>query len=250
MTDLKLKELLELWSFDLTTEDFPSGRLHVVSYEGVEEISSLYHFDIHALVDQDDFEELDRKLFGSRATLTVGGRSPAKRVVHGVITRVDVEGLTGDRQGRHMLRLRLSPKLRILRHRRNSCISQDSTTQEIVSSLLDAHQIKHEWRLSRTYGEREYCVQYQETDYDYICRILAEDGIFFFFASATHESEETVVFADSAAACRPIDGSATLEFCDSEGEMFDRSDRVTRFARQTRVRSCATRVQRYDFERP
>ncbi len=249
-TDLKLNELVERLSFDLETEDFPSGQLHVVSYEGVEEISSLYHFDIHALVDQDQFDELDRTLFGSKATLTVGGHDSNTRAVHGIISRLDIEGVSGDQEGRHLLRLRLSPKLSTLQYRRNSRISQDATTESIVSALLDTHEIKHQWLLSRSYQPRRYCVQYRETDYDYIRRILAEDGIFFFFSSAPSGSEEMIVFGDTAAICKSIEGSSTLEFSDSEGEMFDRGDRVNRFARQTCVRTSATRVQRYDFERP
>ncbi len=243
-------ELLDYWSFDFMTADYPMGQLQVVSYQAVEEISALYHFDIQILVDEDDYEELERNLLGRAGTLTIAGHPLSQRVAHGVVTRVDAEGVSGDKDGRHKLSLRLSPALAKLRHRQNSRIYRDSSCKDIVSSLLDSYGIRHEWRISAKHTARDYCVQYQETDYAFIERLLADDGIYFFFESVIGDDRETVVFADDAATCQAIAGSGVLEFSDSEGEMFERGGSVSRFFRRSQIRPGSTRVQRYDFERP
>jgi type VI secretion system secreted protein VgrG len=249
-TALDLEALRQLWSFDFTTRDYPAGQLRVASYHAVEQMSELYYFDIQILVDENDYDEVERKLLATAGTLLLGGDSLSERVVHGIVTRVDVEGMSGDRQGRHKLTVRLSPTLSLLQHRQNSRIFQDVTCQSIVSSLLDSYRIHHEWRLSGKYTARSYCVQYQETDYDFIRRILADDGIYFFFESKPGDTEELLVFGDDAAACQAIAGASSLRFSDSEGEMFNSGEAVSRFARRAQVRPASLRIQRYDFERP
>ena len=57
------------------------------------------------------------------------------------------------------------------------------------------HGIQHrEWQLNAEHEKREYCVQYRETAYDFICRLLEEEGIFFYFRH--DEKNHTVVFSD------------------------------------------------------
>ena len=56
-----------------------------------------------------------------------------------------------------------------------------------------------ETRLQRTYPRREYCVQYRETDLEFVLRLLASGGVTFFFRH--HERTETLVLCDGAHAC-------------------------------------------------
>ena len=66
--------------------------------------------------------------------------------------------------------------------------SRTRPSSEIVDSVLGDYGISHkEWRLNGEHPKRDYCVQYRETAYDFICRLLEEEGIFFYFR---HDDEK------------------------------------------------------------
>ena len=71
-------------------------------------------------------------------------------------------------------------------------------------------------QLSGTYGSREYCVQYDETAFDFISRLMEEEGIFYFFtfANGTH----TMVLADAASAHKDCADATDMQyFPDQDG---------------------------------
>lgn len=77
----------------------------------------------------------------------------------------------------------------------NNRVFQNKTTGEIVTGIFDGHGFgDYRLKLSGSYTPREYCVQYSETDFAFVSRLLEEEGIFWFF---THEEgRHTLVLAD------------------------------------------------------
>ncbi|MCP6134070.1 contractile injection system protein, VgrG/Pvc8 family, partial [Klebsiella pneumoniae] len=64
--------------------------------------------------------------------------------------------------------------------------------------------------LSRSYREREYCVQYRETSFDFVSRLMEEEGIYYFFR---HEQERHVlVLADAYGAHLQAPGYESVPF--------------------------------------
>lgn len=93
--------------------------------------------------------------------------------------------------------VQLVPSIARLALRHNSRIFQDQNVQTIVETLLDEMGITHYgWALRKEHAMREYCVQYRETDLDFIERILAEEGIFYYFEHK--DGEHTILFADDS----------------------------------------------------
>jgi type VI secretion system secreted protein VgrG len=116
-----------------------------------------------------------------------GGR--AKNVVRcGLVTRAEALPADG---GFAQYRLTIEPPFALLRHRRTSRVFQDMTVPEIVETILDEH-IRDNPTIGATFGycfhlwererrERSYCLQYRETDLEYIERLLAEEGLAYRF---------------------------------------------------------------------
>jgi type VI secretion system secreted protein VgrG len=116
-----------------------------------------------------------------------GGR--AKNVVRcGLVTRAEALPADG---GFAQYRLTIEPPFALLRHRRTSRVFQDMTVPEIVETILDEH-IRDNPAIGATFGyrfeiletarhERSYCLQYRETDLEYIERLLAEEGLAYRF---------------------------------------------------------------------
>ncbi|MEJ7728287.1 MAG: type VI secretion system tip protein TssI/VgrG [Polyangiaceae bacterium] len=166
------------------------------------------------------------------------------RRIGGVITRVRerarVEGAT--RVG-----VTLESPLAALRWSRDHRIFQESTTEDIVSTLLEEHGVAAaavEWRLSATYPTREVCTQLGEETLSFVTRILEEDGIFHF---VEHREDGTVVvFGDSASAYAATTPAEVL---------FHTSDLLTErgvreLALVEEVRPAKVTLRDHDFKRP
>ncbi len=222
-----------------------AGNLQLVSFRGTERLSRPYRFNILLRVACSDVATLEHTLVGQRAALILGGA--IGRTISGVITRASIRGVTGDRHGVHHCKVELVPRLRLLGHGKNSRIFQHQTVMQMVDAVLEPKGIERDWKLSREYVQREYRVQYQESDLCFIERTLAEEGVFYFFEH--RQQGERVVFCDEGRLLTPIAGDATLEFSDSEGGELEKAERVHEFWAQTRTATGRVAVQRFDFER-
>ena len=93
-------------------------------------------------------------------------------------------------------RATMVPSLWFLTQRNNCRIFQDMKTPEIVEQvLLDAGIKDFEFNLMADYTKREYCVQYRETDFNFVSRLLEEEGLYYYFEHKN--GKNNLVFCDS-----------------------------------------------------
>ncbi|NWL80872.1 type VI secretion system tip protein VgrG [Pseudomonas taiwanensis] len=97
----------------------------------------------------------------------------------------------------------------------NNRVFQNKTTSDIVTGIFTAHGFTdYQLKLSGSYEPREYCVQYGETDFAFVSRLLEEEGIFWFF---THEGgKHTLVLGDSNDAFPPIPNGPKVPYLGQE----------------------------------
>jgi type VI secretion system VgrG family protein len=189
----------------------------VVRFRGREACSELWRFDVviastsHGGPDPAAFLA---QLNGARATLAISGRDGPARRLHGVVSKVRAVASEWGGDTR-WYEVRLRPPLWLLKKRRNYRVFQDADVNAVVSEILAEHGVAHSWRTERAYAIRPYWVQYGESDYRFVERLLADEGISYFFedASASEAAERaTLVLADGARGLRPISGEAALPF--------------------------------------
>ncbi|KVN35064.1 type IV secretion protein Rhs [Burkholderia pyrrocinia] len=98
---------------------------------------------------------------------------------------------TGQLSGQYTYTLDLRSWLSFLEENQNSRIFQNLTVPEIVEQVFQAHQrTDYRFELEGTYDVREYCVQFQETDLNFVKRLLEDEGIYFW---VEHETDRHVV---------------------------------------------------------
>ena len=145
-------------------------------------------------------------------------------------------------RGRYLLEVR--PWLWLLTRARNNRIFQSMTTGQIVAKVAGDHGfgslLQDKLSSSRT---REYCTQYRETDYDFIRRILAEDGAYFYFADQGGDFK--MMLTDSPATHPDID---EVPFRDRDGT--GRLARVQRWTAVEKVVSGKVTLRDYNFTTP
>ncbi len=194
------------------------------------------------------------ELPGRAALLRVGRDERVRRDVAGVVRRVDD---LGSFDGKHRIRLTVAPHLWLLSLRTDCRIFQEKTVCEIVDAVLDAANLyrsaeQRSWtRVRRAqHLRREHCVQYRESDLDFIARLLQEEGIAY-LVEADHARGERLVFFDtlaSADAVPLLDAEAvTVRGAESRTA---RDESVRHLAWSDRLQSRTVTLRDYNFTRP
>ena len=151
--------------------------------------------------------------------------------------------------------LTFEPALAALRHIRDTRIFQEKTVPEILEEVLNedlgAYQRSVTVDLQRTYPAREYTVQFKETDFDFVHRLMEEEGIVYYFEQG--DGIETLVLIDDPSQHAEIDGlqGAMLEFSNVEGEFVDSSrEAVNSLVPRTQMRSTQAATRHFNWTRP
>ncbi|EOY5422774.1 type VI secretion system Vgr family protein [Cronobacter dublinensis] len=180
----------------------PPETLLFKSLSGTEQLSALYEFDVEFL---SPFNDLDIKgLLGKPVTIEIRNSSLTPRLLNGDIIRLSQEGQDENGERYYRYRATLCPALWYLTQNRDFRIWQEKTVPDIIRALLNEYQIPFELQLSSEYRSWGYCVQYNESDFDFISRLMEHEGIYYYFR---HESEsQTLVITDSPFKHRPLQG--------------------------------------------
>ncbi|EPW0488799.1 type VI secretion system Vgr family protein [Escherichia coli] len=200
--------------------------LDVEHFSGREEMSQTYYYIINFTSTDNDLDA--GLLLRKSATFTMGTgglkEQVSQKVVHGVIT--DFRRISGSAD-QEKYQVILEPFIKLLdRQHRSHRFFVNKSVPEVVTEVLQEHGLKgweFEFRLKKTYPKREQINQYQESDLQFIQRLLAEVGIFYFFTLQPDTQTEIVHFGDSQAA---LTFDKTLAINSPSGMNDNRADSV------------------------
>ncbi|HEY3599915.1 MAG TPA: type VI secretion system tip protein TssI/VgrG [Paraburkholderia sp.] len=184
---------------------FGTDVLLLDGFAGREAMSDLFRFELRM---RSTNPALDAStIVGKVATVTLQDGSGVPRYFSGIVTRFANTGADGQ-YGAYSAEL--APRLWLLTLGRDRAIYQDQSALDIVKAVLAQFKVTTELRISSAeYAVREYCVQYDESAFQFISRLMEEEGIFYFFTFA--DGVHTMVLADSASA-HQVGASAQLYF--------------------------------------
>ncbi|MEM9692348.1 MAG: type VI secretion system tip protein TssI/VgrG [Myxococcota bacterium] len=184
--------------------DLDGMPLVVLSVYGREAVNELYDIDVTATSATE--LELDRSLLGRPGSVLFPAAQPRRRRIDGIVTRCEFAVRSGHRdRPRFAYRVRLRPIAWRLAERMNSRVFQDASLRDIVETLLTEHQPPFRW-LAAAMGEPcEYVVQYEESDWTFVTRLMAEAGVFFFFEPSETQGD-VLVLASSEGHYPDLDG--------------------------------------------
>lgn len=119
------------------------------------------------------------KILGQNVELEIETQSGAKRVFNGAIVSIEEFGL---KDGLRQVVVEARPWFWMLTRTLNNRIFQDKSAVEIIEAVFSEHGFSDfKKKLSGSYEKRVYCVQYRESDFDFLCRLMEEEGIYYFF---------------------------------------------------------------------
>ena len=212
--DLQLENRLLRMEGDYTVEG-----LFVKSAKVVEKMSALTETTIE-FITKDKTLEL-QKVVGSRITLCLDDPDREERTFTGRCISAEFIGLSQG-QGHFMAHVR--PFFWFLTRGIESRVFQDMSTPEIIKAIIGDHGFGSDLqdKLSETYLKRTYCVQYRESDFDFLSRLMEEDGIYYHFVES--DKKEQMVLADGIGAHAAVPGSPSINFKFRQSESYRRNE--------------------------
>jgi type VI secretion system secreted protein VgrG len=154
---------------------------------GGESMSRAYEWRLDLLSEKGDLNA--DKILGQDIGISMGMPDGKKRFFHGVVSEFSQGGWT---QQYFEYRAVLRPWYWLLTRTADCRIFQAKTVPDIFEEVVKAYGFTHyDLRLSGSYEPWEYCVQYRETDFNFLSRLLEQEGIYYFFEH--EESKHTLV---------------------------------------------------------
>lgn len=220
--------------------------LVINGFSGSEAVSGLFRFKLDLLANASAKVQM-KDLLGKAISVNmmVGG---GKRPFHGIVGRIS----SGPREQRFLhYQAEIVPWLWLLTLKSESRIFQDKTVVEIVKAVFD--ELKGAFPdvhyRDATMGDHvplDYCVQYRETDFNFVSRLMEQDGIFYFFEHT--KDKHTLVLADANSVFQPCPGKSSVLY--QEGGIGEREGVVSHWEKELELRPGKYSLRDHHFQLP
>ncbi|NMZ32959.1 type VI secretion system Vgr family protein [Pseudomonas proteolytica] len=210
---------------------------------GGEELGRLFSYELqlNSLDANIDLNQLLGKPMSVGLQLADGG----ERYFHGIVARCS-QNIDQGQFASYQVTLR--PWLWLLSRTSDCRIFQNLSIPQIIKQVFrDLGFSDFEDALSRPYREWEYCVQYRETSFDFVSRLMEQEGIYYFFR---HEQDRHVlVLADAYGAHTTVPGYASVPYYPKDEQQRER-DHMHNWHLAQQVQPGSLELNDYDFQRP
>ncbi len=224
-----------------------AGVFVVQKFTGREDLGRLYEYRLELLSERGDLTA--EQLLGTNATVSLElNDSDSTRYFNGYITRFTVQGAVStpafSSKVGYLYLVTINPGLWFLTRAANSRIFNAKSINDIVMEELSACSLITPENNVGTTETRDFVVQYRETDFTFISRMLEHAGVYYYFThtNGTH----TMVLLDEASKHKVTPGLASLSFSGS-----DRTDTtLSEFVMVSEVQSGAYAMADYNYVTP
>jgi type VI secretion system secreted protein VgrG len=217
--------------------------LLLAGFSGHEAISRLFSFQLDLLSEKGPIDFAT--IIGKKVTIRVTQSDKTERYFNGIVSQFAQSG-SDARFTRYQMQM--VPWTWLLTRYADCKIFHNKTVQEILEQVFKDRGLNDfTIKLNGSYSPIEYCVQYRETDFNFISRLMEQNGIFYFFQ---HQMEShTMVIADSPSAHEPCAGQETAGYNLVSGGI-DEEDVIHSWNLAQELRSGKYSLTDYNFKTP
>ena len=231
-------------SFELNT---PLGKdvLLLQQMSGTEALSEPFLWELDLLSEKGDLKAED--LLGQKVCISFTMANGSKRFFHGLVVQFSQGGWL---QRYYQYRASVRPWYWLLSRASDCRAYQEMTVPQIFEEVVKQYGFTdYELRLSGSYQTREYCVQYRETDFNFLSRLLEHEGIYFFFEHT--ETKHTLVLIDDPGQHKAFEGYETIPYYPPGGkDALRQRDHLEWWAYTKTVLPGSFATTDFDFEKP
>lgn len=221
--------------------------LLLTGFSGSEGLSQLFRFQLDMLAEKQADVPFD-KLLGQKLTIEVALPGQKKRFFNGICSRVGQGGrvLFGDKgELLTTYRAEIVPQFWFLTRKARSRIFQHMAVPDILKKVLTDLDVAFE--LQGVFHQRDFCVQYRETDFNFASRLMEEEGIFYFFKHS--DGSHQMVVANTPASHSDMPIASKLIYDEHRGGTRT-EDRVYEWEKVQELRSGKYTLWDHSFEKP
>jgi len=209
-----------------------------------EELGRLFQCNLE-LWSLDEQLALDDVL-GLDMTVTLALPNNKKRYFHGFVSRFSQTGREGDYA---VYQAELSPWLWFLTRTSDCRIFQDKSVPDIVAEVFREHGFTDfELQLNESYRQWGYCVQYRESDFNFVSRLLEQEGIYYYFRH--EQGKHHLILADSYSAHESQSGYETVNYYPPSENEVRKETHISDWFLSREVQPGGYVLNDFDFERP
>jgi type VI secretion system secreted protein VgrG len=218
-------------------------KLLLANLSGREAISRLFSFHLDLLTEQGPIEFSD--ILGQSVTISIVQSDDTRRYFNGIVSRFSLSG--ADERFMHY-QMEVVPWTWKLTRYADCKIFHNKSVGDILEKVFaDRGFTDYKLSLSATYTPLEYTVQYRETDFNFISRLMEQNGIFYFFEH--EQSKHTMVIADSASIHSPCPGYETVGVDLTSGGL-NEGDVIGSWSIEQALKSGKYSLTDYNFKTP
>ena len=219
--------------------------LLLTQLRGQEGISRLFQFDLELLSEKPalDFSTI----VGKNVTIRINQPDHTDRFFNGIVSRFSQSGGTATFTSYHA---EVVPWLWLLTRTADCKIFQMMTVAEIIQAVFSNRGFQDvRFNLSKSYPKKDYCVQYRETDFNFVSRLMEHNGLFYYFDHATKGKHTLIVLADcERGASRRV--RPAVRYQTTLGATRTDEDVVTGWTQEQEMRSAKYSLMDFNFETP
>jgi type VI secretion system secreted protein VgrG len=215
-------------------------------FRAEEELSQVHPFHIEAMSPDPDID-FDKAL-GQNCSITLIASDNLERDFCGVLVEAEFKG---ERDGLFVFQLELRPWLWLLNHASSTRIFENLTAPDIIKKVFQSRGFADfQDALTVSYPTLTYCVQYNETDFNFVSRLMEENGIYYYHKHS--DSKHELVLADSRSSHHPAPGVDTIFYSpDARGGIrLDGKQGFHRWTKQRKFTTGKVGLNAYDYTKP
>ena len=222
---------------------FGSDALLLNSFSGHEEMSRLFVYDLEMQSENDNLEA--KQIVGKNVTFSVECPDGSPRYFNGHVNRF-VHAGRGDRL--NIYRAQIVPWLWFLTRVSDCRIFQDKSVPDIIQQIFSDLGFSdfETSEIKGTHQPWDYCVQYRETNFNFVSRLMEHEGIFYYFRH--EQGKHTLVLGDSAGAYKDCADKNVQFRANLSGP--ESTDQLTRWEHQYEFRTGKWAQTDYNFKEP
>lgn len=220
--------------------------VHFRSMTGEEALSSLFEFQVELLLPT---HSLDLKqVLGQQLTLEIAQENLQTRYLNGQVTRCSLVGRETATSRFYVYRATVRPWLWYLTQTTDSKIFQQKSVPEVLREVLSEYGFPFEVRLSGDYRKWEYCVQYQESDFSFVSRLMEHEGIYYWFDH--QDGQHTLVISDGIGAHADSPFMPLIPYYGPDRAVLPQEQHISRWEPAEQITPGSFATVDYDFKKP
>lgn len=221
-------------------------QLGFLSLKGREALSTLFEFEVELV--SGTFMLDVRSMLGTELTIEIETATGSSRYLSGKVIEFALIGREQANSSYYLYKATVRPEFWYLTQNQDNRIFQNKNVPAILNKVLDSYGFQVEYQLTESYRDWEYCVQYQESDFNFVSRLMEHEGMYYYFK---HDNgSHTLVITDAASTHEAFPAYDTFTYYDSQGNVASDNESVNSWQRSAGMTTAKYSVVDYDFRKP